>query len=285
MKISVIIPVYNGEKYLAQCLDNMLCQTYKDLEIIVINDGSTDKSSEIAEKYPVKIIHHEKNSGLSVARNTGIDNATGDYIHFMDVDDWISLDFYEKISSVSLLTDADMVLSEFFHERLPDISQLFNDKIVVSNIEDKLLLTKVRRHGYCWRYLFKLNFLKANGLRFDANQRFMEDTLFSLQAVFLANKIATAPKAVYYYKYREQSIINSKNKEHHRKVREFKRKMHHLCDEFLRQHGLEHVVVSPQKVQYKLFGIPLLKKLILTTGKERWYLFGIYFLQRKNINK
>jgi len=278
-KISVIIPVYNGEKYIVQCLENMLCQTYKNLEVIVVNDGSTDKSSEIARKFPVKVID-QKNGGVSVARNAGIDCATGDFIHFMDVDDLICLDYYEKMMAASLATNADMVCCEVIHERLPGLSLRFCEKLLVSIIEDKMLLTNVRNQGACYKYLFRTDFLKTTGLKFDKHFRNAQDLVFSFQAVYYANKIATVPQAVYFYKNREQSAMTTMTKAHRHRRRECVKNANSFCEEFAIRHNLK-ITGSLKKVQYKLLGIPLFKKQTFNTGKERWYLFGIYVFQRK----
>ncbi len=102
-KISVIVPAYNVESYLADCLDSILNQTYPNIEVIVIDDGSPDRSGEIAENYKqkdrrIKVIHQE-NGGLSVARNSGLDNATGEFVCFIDSDDWIEPDYLELLYS------------------------------------------------------------------------------------------------------------------------------------------------------------------------------------------
>jgi len=282
-KISVIIPVYNGEKYLAQCFENILCQTYKNLEIIVVNDGSTDKTAEIASMYPVKLIN-QKNSGVSAARNAGIDCATGDYIHFMDVDDLINLEFYEKMISTSLATDADMVCCEVIHERMPYLSLRFADKLLVVNTEEKMQLTNVRKQGSCWKYLFRTDFLRKFNLRFDVEFRIAEDLVFSFQAVYFANKIATVPHAVFYYKHRQQSLITTTSLADRKKRREYTKKANQFCAEFAKQHNFKISSPVPQRIVYKLFEIPVLKKLTFSAGKERWYLFGIYFWQRKAYN-
>ena len=99
IKVSVIVPVYNCEKYLKKCLDSLVNQTLKDIEIICVNDGSTDNSGRILEEYTdsrIKIITKE-NGGLSSARNAGIAVAKGEYLGFVDSDDWVDLDFYEKL--------------------------------------------------------------------------------------------------------------------------------------------------------------------------------------------
>ena len=100
-KISVIVPVYNVEKFLAQCLESLVLQTYKNLEIIIVDDGSSDNSYKIYKKYAksdsrIQIIK-QKNAGVSAARNTGLASATGEYVHFIDSDDYIDIDYYEKI--------------------------------------------------------------------------------------------------------------------------------------------------------------------------------------------
>ena len=115
-KVSVIIPIYNVEKYLAKCLDSVLNQTYKNLEILCIDDCSPDNSALILEKYSkqdnrIKIIKREKNGGLSAARNTGIDASTGEYLYFLDSDDWIELDYIEKMVEKIKETDVDIVLN------------------------------------------------------------------------------------------------------------------------------------------------------------------------------
>ncbi|MFQ6739306.1 MAG: glycosyltransferase family 2 protein, partial [Alphaproteobacteria bacterium] len=112
-KVSVIIPVYNTEKFLPQCLNSIIYQTYKNLEIIIVNDGSTDNSDEICQTFAkhdkrIKIIY-QTNSGVSAARNKGLLNATGDYVHFIDSDDYINLDYYEKIISGNKNINADII--------------------------------------------------------------------------------------------------------------------------------------------------------------------------------
>ncbi|MDR0546300.1 MAG: glycosyltransferase [Dysgonamonadaceae bacterium] len=219
MIISVIIPCFNGEKYIAQCIENVLDQTYKQLEIIVINDGSTDKSTEIAEKYSDKIkIVHQKNSGLAASRNVGIDTASGDYIHFLDVDDWLNLQYYEEMMKAVSLTNAEIAVGGVINEIRQKRTQIYENQNIAMTIDDKLTLTNVGKYGYAWRYLFKTNFLKENNLRFEEG-RLIEDLAFSLQAVYFANKIVSVPNAVYTYKYRENSIMSNRDKD-------FKRKRH-----------------------------------------------------------
>ena len=111
MMISIIVPVYNSEKYIDKCLDSILNQTYKDLEIVLVNDGSNDQSLKILEKYAlrdtrIKVVNQE-NKGVAAARNTGLDNATGEYILYVDSDDWIENNMVERM--VELSANADIV--------------------------------------------------------------------------------------------------------------------------------------------------------------------------------
>ena len=196
--VSVIIPVYNGEKYIKNCLENVLSQTYKNLEIIVVDDGSTDRSAEIAAGYPVKIVAHERNSGLSAARNTGIDNAQGDYIHFMDVDDLLNTDFYKSMVEAIVSTGSDIACSGVIHEQARYKTQLFRKQKVYTSTKDKLTATYVGKWGYVWRYLYRLDFLRKHNMRFEVG-RFVEDLSFSLPSLYFAEKIVTVPGAEYLY--------------------------------------------------------------------------------------
>lgn len=228
--ISVIIPVFNGEKYVASCLDNMMNQTYKNLEIIVVDDGSVDDSAKIAHKYPVKLISHDKNRGLSAARNTGIDAASGDYIHFMDVDDAINNDYYKNMIDAIVSENADIACGGMVNEKYKYKTQRFKTKKVYSSTEAKMKATYVGKWGYVWRYLFKLDFLRTQNLRFEEG-RFIEDLIFSIQAVFYSNKLVVVPGTEYYYYHRENSILTNKDKTHREKRRADKK---HAKSEVLR---------------------------------------------------
>lgn len=217
--VSVIIPVYNGEKYVASCLDNMLAQTYKKLEIIVIDDGSKDDSAKIAREYPVKLVSHGKNKGLSAARNTGIDIAQGEYIHFMDVDDAINNDYYREMVAAITEANADVACGGMFNEKHYYKTQHFKNKKVYVSPKIKMKVTYVGKWGYVWRYLFRKDFLKRYNLRFEEG-RFIEDMIFSLLAVYHSNRLVVVPNTEYFYCHRENSIMNNKDEIHRMKKRQ-----------------------------------------------------------------
>jgi glycosyltransferase involved in cell wall biosynthesis len=238
MKISVIIPIYNGEKYVAECIENILRQTHGDLEIIVVDDGSTDCSIEIAEKYPVKIIRLEQNRGPAAARNAGMDAASGKYIHFMDVDDTINNEFYEKMAIAVEETNAEIACCGMINEPKPHRTIIFKESLELISIKEKLKVTNVGRWGYTVRYLFNVDFLKAHNLRFE-DGRLIEDLPFSFSAVYFANKLVTVPNAIYTYIRRTDSIMTKRDKIHYKKKHKDLRHAKEFRHHFARKHGFK----------------------------------------------
>ncbi len=283
MKISVIIPAYNGEKYIAQCIENVLCQTYKDLEIIVVNDGSTDRTAEIAAGYPGVKLVSQQNQGLSVTRNNGAKVATGDYIHFLDVDDLLGRDYYERmVEALDPGVDVDMVFGGFVNEAQLDFSLSYSDRLLLVSLEDKISVTNAPQMGYAWRYLIRREFMEKAGLQFEPG-RLIEDMPFTLEAVAAAANVVTAPEAIYYYMKREGSILNSRNPERVRKVKEDYKHVRELRRDFMRRHNLTSSVTPHQKIQYKILGIPMLYKIVFRNGKTKWYFLGIRLFQKKPV--
>ncbi len=213
--VSVIVPVYNASAFIVQCIDNILHQTYKNIEIIIVDDGSTDNSAEIAQRYPVKLLR-QKNSGVSVARNAAIEIAQGEYLHFMDVDDVINLEFYQKLVSAISETGIDIACSGMINQREKNQTHFFKKLKVYTTVADKLKVTYVGRIGYVWRYLFRTEFLKKSNIRFEEG-RIVEDLMFSLTAVFFANGLVVVPGALYTYIYREGSQLTLVGKEQQNK--------------------------------------------------------------------
>ena len=165
-KVSVIVPVYNVEKYLKQCLDSIVNQTYKNLEIIIVNDGTKDNSMKLVEEYlqdkRIKVIN-KKNGGLGSARNRGIEEATGDYISFVDSDDYIDLNMYEKL--INVIRGEEIII--FNHSRFDDIT----GEIVKKNYTKESKMKKLeKRINYlysniensCWNKIYKADFIKKN---------------------------------------------------------------------------------------------------------------------------
>ncbi len=277
--ISVVVPAFNAGAYLVQCIENIQYQTYKNIEIIVVDDGSTDDTAEIAKMYSVKLIS-QKNQGVSSARNTGLKAATGEFTHFMDPDDLINLDFFEKMVSSALDCDADMAFCGIINER-EQLTRFNHHKFLAVNIDEKMALTRVAIHGYVFMYLFKTSFLINEKLLFDENAHIAEDTIFSLQAVLLANRIIAAPGAVYHYKLRNGSALALMNKRNRKQQDEFMRPLRSFKEEFEKKFGITLPRNYTRQIYYRFLGVRIIKKRIFENGNVRWYLFGICIVQRK----
>ncbi len=212
-KISVIVPVYNMEKYLNKCLDSLVNQTFKDIEILVINDGSTDKSKKIIESYAKKYknikAYDKENGGLSDARNYGLRKASGDYISFIDSDDYISLDMYEKMYDKAISKDYDMVVCDvnYIYEN-SDKTEIVSSHIKndTTNIKETMLSI----YPVAWNKLFKKELFKT-GIEFKKGIWF-EDVEFIYRMLPYIKSIGVVKEAMYQYLQREGSISKSTDK-------------------------------------------------------------------------
>lgn len=214
--ISVIVPVYNVEEYLPKCLDSIINQTYKNIEIIIVNDGSTDKSGIICDEYAnkdirIKVIHKE-NGGLSDARNRGIDIANGDYIGFVDSDDYIAEDMYEYLYDFAVENDLDVAMCSSCDVYKDKIIRPKNFKSIILEDKEKIIENIfVNQHGgsgigVCNK-LFKYNVIK--NIRFDFGKTY-EDVYFALKWIGNTNKFGRDSEVKYYYVQREESITHQK---------------------------------------------------------------------------
>ena len=222
-KISIIIPVYNVENYLRHTLNSVISQTYSNLEILCINDGSTDSSLEILQWYAaldsrIKLIN-QPNKGVSASRNTGLDNATGDFIMFLDSDDFYEPDTVEKAYKSIILNKADIVafVIRFLNEKetftssfhMDFCKKYYNRKITIDILSHNVYLTD----SVCNK-IFRYKFLSEHNIRFIQGQNFGEDNLFSIFCVLNNANIYTLPEALYNYTYTNEKSTthNQKNK-------------------------------------------------------------------------
>lgn len=209
-KLSVIIPVYNVEKYLRECLDSVINQNYTNLEIICINDGSTDDSLEILKEYE-KIdkrikIHNQKNKGVSSARNKGMELSTGDYITFVDSDDYLDLNLYEKAMEIIVENNADIVNFNLIEQEKNGTEKKYTNLPFKIFINDSITAMQDERiFPAVWLKIFKRKFLIENNIFFAQDIYFGEDDLFRLKAFLISQKIITFPDVYYHYRYRNNS--------------------------------------------------------------------------------
>ena len=209
-KVSIIVPVYNVGKYLSKCLDSLINQTLEDIEIICINDGSTDNSLDILKSYSakdsrIKIID-KPNEGLSITRNIGIHSATGKYIGFIDSDDWIDLDFYEKLYSAITSNDVDIACATIVRKRENSSKYrvFFKEEKIYETLEDKLKAINYPKCSYVWNKLYKAD--KIKNIPFKKGIYF-EDVYWTLEVLKRTNKIITVPNINYFYRVNLDSIV------------------------------------------------------------------------------
>ncbi|MDB4575816.1 glycosyltransferase [bacterium] len=216
IKISIILPVYNAEKHLNKCIDSILNQNFRDIEIIVVNDCSKDRSLEILGKYMdihpfIKVINHNKNMGAGVARNRAIKHAKGKYLTFIDSDDWLSENYLNLLYSKAEKTDADITFSNMKIAR-NNTSQRFGNFYKISqkykNIGTSLAdLPNDWRLTSPWMKLFRRNFVIKKNLNFlEGIKLGAEDIPFSWLAYFTAEKIAFCKDTYYYYNFVPESL-------------------------------------------------------------------------------
>ncbi len=212
MKVSVIVPVHNVEKYLPRCLDSLVHQTLRDMEILVINDGSPDNSQSIIEEYernyPQLKGYLKKNGGLSDARNYGLERATGEYIGFIDSDDYVELDMFEKLLRKAEDEQCDLVVCDLIytyenHEREDWVMKGLSD--LNENRNKAGFLSPL----FAWNKLYKKELLIDHDLRYPLGLWY-EDIPVSIPCFALAKKVGYVPEAMVHYLQRSSSIMGAK---------------------------------------------------------------------------
>ncbi len=249
-KISVIVPVYNVEKYLPQCLDSIVNQTYSNLEIVVVNDKSPDNSQQIIDEYAakdprIKPIIHKANRGLGGARNTGISAATGDYISFVDSDDWIETNTIEILVG-EIKTNGSDIIKFGRIDKYPDSKEIFlpffSQQIYYNGWDDiKEDTIKNRFIPLCPTSIYKRKLIVDNKIVFPEKLLF-EDFYFAIQVNVLATKISYVNKPLYYWrKEREGSITYTVN---NRDIEVCESLV--LVEDFLAKHNKTEILNSPE---------------------------------------
>ena len=207
--VSVIVPVYKAENYLHRCIDSLLAQTFTDFELLLVDDGSPDRSGEICDEYAAKDsrvrVFHKENGGVSSARQYGIDNALGEYTIHADPDDWVEPEMLEELYQKAKQEDADMVICDFFVYN--------NNNIYVKQQPSSLYYRDVQSdlfrnlHGSCWNKLIKRSCLKRYDISFPVEISFCEDLFFNVNLLNYPLRISYLPNA--YYHYVQNENVNS----------------------------------------------------------------------------
>lgn len=216
--ISVIVPIYDVEQYLVKCIVSILDQTYNNLDIILVNDGSPDSCPKICDKYAqrdsrIRVIH-KKNGGLSDARNVGLDDALGEYVVFIDSDDWIERHYIEKLYEAMLNSGADIAVANYRHTY--EDGHIENPRRVISkhhslSRNEALQRLLIERHVYevvVWNKLYRINLFLDNDIKYPKG-KINEDNYTTHKLYAASKRIAYIPDIVYNYRQRSGSIMQS----------------------------------------------------------------------------
>lgn len=238
-KVSVIVPAYNSEKFLEKCIISLIKQTLKDIEIIIVDDGSTDNTVNLAKKYAsidcrVKLIE-QQHKKQGAARNNGTKNALGEYIGFVDSDDWVDEEYYEKLYNAAKKYNSDIALATNIRIGNGKTKKRLNilKEEYVTDFQKKLDIGKQPTNPCPTNKIYRTSMLKDNNINWQEDV-FCEDKLFTIQAVYYANGIVSVPNVNYYYYRNLSSTVNTKSKEHIEKLARDKNNARRAVIEFLR---------------------------------------------------
>lgn len=212
--ISVIVPIYGVEKYLEECIESIINQTYTTLEVILVDDGSPDRCGEICDRYAQRdsriIVIHQKNGGAAAARNAGLRIATGEYIAFVDGDDYLEPDAYEKMVAVLIENDADIVHGGF--------NYIYVNRTEIHNSSDEIIVFSAAQYliqfttdWTCTLSTIKLFRHHVLSNVFYEEGHLIDDEFFTYQGVMNARKIVYIPTVVYNYRQRASSVMKDRS--------------------------------------------------------------------------
>lgn len=236
--ISVIVPVYNVEKYLPECIESIINQTYKNLEIILIDDGSPDNSGKICDEYAgkdnrIKVIH-KKNEGVSEARNVGMEVAKGNYLTFVDSDDWIESVYIETLLKTLMENKADYVTCGYNRVYQNEIEKINNSgKRIVYDTKEYLmnLLNVQLGYGFCHMKLIKRDIIGNN--KFDKKLVVGEDAFFNIKLCKNLKKAVVIEEALYNYRFNSNSVVRKYDANYVEKYRKSMEAMYnYIMDEY-----------------------------------------------------
>lgn len=222
--VSIIVPVYNVAKYLPRCLDSLINQTYKNIEIILVDDGSTDGSGDICDEYAALDdrvnVFHTPNGGVSHARNVALDNAGGEYITFVDSDDWLEKDWIADAIAEVIRADVDLYIGGYvksYETGCDKVVHKYMPKTILTNIEclKEMYMQKIEDTAFAWEVCGKLFRRKLwNGVRFRENISVQEDGIAFFEILQQTEKAVYVPAYTYHYFDRPGSAVNTVSMKH-----------------------------------------------------------------------
>lgn len=284
--VSVVVPIYNVEKYLDRCVSSIVNQTYRNLEVILVDDGSPDNCPQLCDEWQkrdprIKVIH-KKNAGLGMARNTGIDNATGEYICFFDSDDHIALDTIEACVTAARKYNAELVI--FGHDDVTPEGRLLRTHIPTppkqlfcgEEVRNVLLPKSIcsnQQMGenwnieHCaWNKLYSMSLIRKTGWRFASEREIISEDFYSLTVFYgHLNRVYVLDKAFYHYTVNQSSLSRSYRADRFQRIRDFYNAMRSLGEEM----SLSEVLDQPIKIITFGFCLGAMKMLVASNQSFR----------------
>lgn len=281
--VSIIVPVYNTEEYLQKCLNSLTNQTLKNIEIICVNDGSTDNSLKILQDNAIKDdrikIINQENKKQGAARNAGMQVATGEYIGFVDSDDYVDLNYFERLYRNASSRDSDIALATNVRIGKNKFKLRLNLQTVekYTKLQDKLDVCHQWKNECPTNKIYRKSYLDANNIQWPEGI-YCEDKLFTIKAVYFANAVVTVPDVYYYYFDNPKSTVNTYSRRHKKQFNIDKNNARRDVVCFLKRQNAEvrdkDFWYVDTKSSIDLFELPIftLKK---STKTSIGYLFGL----------
>lgn len=215
-KVSIIVPIYNVEQYIQECVESLINQTYYDLEIILINDGSTDSSGELCDEFSEKDnrirVVHQKNAGAANAKNKGLDMAIGEYITFIDSDDVVEVNWIQMMVQEMESEDVEIVeckMDLLLKNRVEAVNDYYDDKKIFTSEEYLAQYLNRWTSSLFWNKLFKRELTK--NIRFKKERRCIDDEFYTYKVISNAKKISRIDDVLYHYRQRKSSVVRTKS--------------------------------------------------------------------------
>ena len=236
--LSIILPVYNGSKFVGKCIDSILGNTYTDFELIIVDDGSTDATAEICDRYAARdkrvVVYHNTNHGVSYSRNFGIDHANGTWVGFVDADDWLAGDAFSTIATNTQNDKTDVVCYGFLSVTKDNETAVRLPSVVGGKFS---FMREQMLHGWTvvWDTFFRKDFLERHALRFKEGITIGEDFEFLFRAFYYAKDIVVIDKPLYYYnRMNEDSALHKMTVKHYDEIIE----ANLLVAQFFKENGI-----------------------------------------------
>ena len=283
--VTIVLPIYNVEKYLNRCINSIVNQTYKNLEIILVDDGSPDKCPEMCDEWEkkdtrIKVIH-KQNEGLGMARNTGIENATGDYICFFDSDDYLELTAIEKLYKLAEKTDPDIVTygyskvndsGNIYEKSIPNVKKITYEKkeIMEEFLPDMIFEVETsdnhNLHMSAWASMYSLEVILNSGWRFVSEREVIAEDVYSLMVLYQnIRRVSVLEEALYYYCDNGASLTHVFRKDRYKKIKYFHQACIKKANELKYSSKIKLRLAGP----YYNFTLAAMKMIVMSKNKKQ----------------